>query len=85
MKNNLKGVRSGFQAQTEILNNKAERMEIKELKGDELDPAVLPCADPGFRKTLNQGIALRKEFLTRMMKKAFPFWWLWKMRGETRK
>ena len=44
-------------------------MEIKELKGDELDLAVLPCADPGFRKTLNQGIALRKDFLRKMMKK----------------
>ena len=58
VKNNLKGVRSGFQAHTEILNNKAEKMEIKELREDELDSAVLPCADPGFRKTLDQGIAL---------------------------
>jgi hypothetical protein len=44
-------------------------MKIRELKEDELDLAVLPCADPGFRKTLNQGIALRKEFLRKMMKK----------------
>jgi hypothetical protein len=44
-------------------------MQIRELKEDELDLAVLPCADPGFRTTLNQGIALRKEFLKRMMKK----------------
>jgi GNAT superfamily N-acetyltransferase len=44
-------------------------MEIRELREDELDLAVLPCADPGFRKTLNQGIALRKEFLRKMMKK----------------
>lgn len=44
-------------------------METRELKEDELDLAVLPCADPGFRKTLNQGIALRKDFLRKMMKK----------------
>jgi GNAT superfamily N-acetyltransferase len=42
-------------------------MEIRELRQDELDLAVLPCADPGFRKTLNQGIALRREFLRNMM------------------
>jgi GNAT superfamily N-acetyltransferase len=44
-------------------------MEIRELKEDELDLAVLPCVDPGFRKTLKQGMALRKEFLRKMMKK----------------
>jgi GNAT superfamily N-acetyltransferase len=41
-------------------------MEIRELKADELDYAVLPCVDPGFRKTLGQGMSMRKEFLKRM-------------------
>jgi len=41
-------------------------MEIKELKADELDYAVFPCVDPGFRKTMKQGISKRKEFLKRM-------------------
>jgi GNAT superfamily N-acetyltransferase len=44
-------------------------MEIRELKKDELDFAVLPCVDPGFRKTLKQGMNLRKHFLKRMMRK----------------
>jgi GNAT superfamily N-acetyltransferase len=44
-------------------------MEIRELREDELDLAVLPCADPGFRRTLNQGMALRREFLRKMMGK----------------
>ena len=44
-------------------------METRELKEDELDSAILPCVDPTFRKTLNDGMTLRKEFLTRMMKK----------------
>jgi GNAT superfamily N-acetyltransferase len=43
-------------------------MEIRELKIDELDYAVLPCVDPGFRKTLKQGMNLRKEFLRKMQK-----------------
>ncbi len=43
-------------------------MQIKEIKEDELDFAVLPCADPGFRKTLKQGMALRKEFLKKKMR-----------------
>jgi GNAT superfamily N-acetyltransferase len=41
-------------------------MEIRELKADELDYAILPCVDPGFRRTLRQGMNLRKEFLKRM-------------------
>jgi hypothetical protein len=41
-------------------------MEIRELKEDELDLAILPCVDPGFRKTLKQGMALRKEFLKKI-------------------
>jgi GNAT superfamily N-acetyltransferase len=41
-------------------------MEIRELKADELDYAVLPCVDPSFRVTLGQGMNLRKEFLKRM-------------------
>jgi GNAT superfamily N-acetyltransferase len=41
-------------------------MEIRELRADELDYAVLPCVDPGFRRTLRQGMNLRKEFLKRM-------------------
>jgi GNAT superfamily N-acetyltransferase len=45
-------------------------MEIRELREDEVDLAVLPCVDPGFRKTLNQGMALRKEFLKKMMKRS---------------
>jgi GNAT superfamily N-acetyltransferase len=44
-------------------------MEIRELKKDELDLAILPCVDPGFRKTLKQGMALRKEFLKKKMGK----------------
>jgi GNAT superfamily N-acetyltransferase len=44
-------------------------MQIRELKEDELDFAVLPCVDPGFRKTLKQGMALRKEFLKKKMRK----------------
>jgi GNAT superfamily N-acetyltransferase len=44
-------------------------MEIKELKEDELDLAVLPCVDPNFRRTLKQGMALRKEFLRKKMRK----------------
>ena len=44
-------------------------MEIRELREDELDMAVLPCVDPGFRKTLKQGMALRKEFLKKKMRK----------------
>jgi GNAT superfamily N-acetyltransferase len=44
-------------------------MEIKELKIDELDYAVLPCVDPNFRKTLKQGMNLRKKFLKKMQKK----------------
>jgi hypothetical protein len=44
-------------------------MEIRELKADELDIAILPCVDPGFRKTLKQGMALRREFLKKMMGK----------------
>ena len=44
-------------------------MEIRELEKDELDYAVLPCVDPGFRKTLKQGMSLRKEFLKRMKMK----------------
>jgi GNAT superfamily N-acetyltransferase len=43
-------------------------MEIRELKIDELDYAVLPCVDPGFRRTLGQGMSLREEFLKRMSK-----------------
>ncbi len=41
-------------------------MEIRELKADELDYAVLPCVDSGFRKTLKQGMDLRKKFLKKM-------------------
>lgn len=41
-------------------------MEIRELETPELDYAVLPCVDPGFRKTLKQGMNLRLEFLKRM-------------------
>jgi len=41
-------------------------MEIRELRTDELDYAVLPCVDPGFRVTLGQGMSLRKEFLKKM-------------------
>jgi GNAT superfamily N-acetyltransferase len=44
-------------------------MEIRELKKDELDFAVLPCADPSFRKTLKQGMSLRKEFLIKKLRK----------------
>jgi hypothetical protein len=44
-------------------------MKIRELKKDELDFAVLPCVDPNFRKTLKQGMSLRKEFLRKMMRK----------------
>lgn len=44
-------------------------LEIRKLKKDELDFAVLPCVDPGFRRTLKQGMALRKEFLSKMMRK----------------
>jgi GNAT superfamily N-acetyltransferase len=43
-------------------------MEIRELKADELDYAVLPCVDPNFRGTLKRGMNLRKEFLKRMNK-----------------
>lgn len=43
-------------------------MEIRELKTDELDYAVLPCVDPGFRKTMKQGMSLRAEFLKKMKK-----------------
>ncbi|KPK76787.1 MAG: hypothetical protein AMJ89_03525 [candidate division Zixibacteria bacterium SM23_73] len=43
-------------------------MEIRELKEDELDSAVLPCVDPGFRRTLKQGMTLRKEFVKKMMR-----------------
>ena len=43
-------------------------MKIRELKTDELDYAVLPCVDPGFRRTMKQGISLRREFLKRMKK-----------------
>jgi GNAT superfamily N-acetyltransferase len=43
-------------------------MEIRELKTDELDYAVLPCVDPGFRKTMKQGMSLRAEFLRKMKK-----------------
>lgn len=41
-------------------------MEIRKLEIDELDYAVLPCVDPGFRKTLKQGMNLRTEFLKKM-------------------
>lgn len=41
-------------------------MEIRELGSDELDYAVLPCVDPGFRKTLKQGMNLRLQFLEKM-------------------
>jgi ribosomal protein S18 acetylase RimI-like enzyme len=41
-------------------------MEIRELGADELDYAVLPCVDPGFRKTLKQGMNLRLQFLKKM-------------------
>ncbi|MFQ6031539.1 MAG: GNAT family N-acetyltransferase [Candidatus Zixiibacteriota bacterium] len=44
-------------------------MQIRKLKKDELDLAILPCVDPGFRKTLKQGMALRKEFLKKKMRK----------------
>jgi hypothetical protein len=44
-------------------------MEIRELKEDELDLAILPCVDPGFRKTLKQGMVLRKEFLKKKIRK----------------
>jgi GNAT superfamily N-acetyltransferase len=44
-------------------------MEIRELKKNELDFAVLPCVDPGFRRTLKEGTSLRKEFLRKMMRK----------------
>lgn len=43
-------------------------MEIRELGSDELDYAVLPCVDPGFRKTLKQGMNLRQQFLKKMKK-----------------
>ena len=43
-------------------------MEIRELEINELDYAVLPCVDPGFRRTMKQGINLRAEFLKRMKK-----------------
>lgn len=43
-------------------------MEIRELKIDELDYAVLPCIDPNYRKTLKQGMNLRKGFLKKMQK-----------------
>ncbi|KPL01248.1 MAG: hypothetical protein AMJ91_00945 [candidate division Zixibacteria bacterium SM23_73_3] len=43
-------------------------MEIRELETDELDYAVLPCVDPGFKRTMKQGISLRKEFLMKMKK-----------------
>jgi len=43
-------------------------MEIRELKTDELDYAVLPCVDPGFRKTMKQEMSLRAEFLRKMKK-----------------
>lgn len=44
-------------------------MEIRELKIDEVDYAVLPCVDPGFRRTLKQGMILRKGFLKKMHKR----------------
>jgi hypothetical protein len=44
-------------------------MEIRKLKEDELDFAILPCVDSNFRKTLKQGMSLRKEFLRKMMRK----------------
>jgi len=44
-------------------------MQIRELKKDEFDFATIPGADPGFRKTLKQGMSLRKEFLKKMMEK----------------
>jgi hypothetical protein len=44
-------------------------IEVRELKEDELDLAVLPCVDPGFRKTLKQGMVLRKEFLKKKIRK----------------
>jgi len=45
-----------------------QRMEIRELRENELDLAVLPCVDPGFRRTLKQGMVLRKEFVKKMMR-----------------
>jgi len=44
-------------------------MEIRELKEAEFDFAILPCVDPNFRKTLKQGMSLRKEFLRKKSKK----------------
>ncbi len=44
-------------------------MQIRELRKDEFDFATIPGADPGFRKTLKQGMSLRKEFLKKMMAK----------------
>lgn len=38
-------------------------MEIRELKANELDCAVLPCVDPGFRRIMKQGMDFRKDFL----------------------
>jgi len=38
-------------------------MEIRELETDELEYGVLPCVDPGFRRTMKQGITLRRGFL----------------------
>lgn len=60
-------------------------MEIRELKKDELDLAVLPCVDPNFRKTLKQGMALRREFLEKKIRKGLSILVTLEDQGEKEK
>jgi GNAT superfamily N-acetyltransferase len=60
-------------------------MEIRELRKDELDLAILPCVDPGFRKTLKQGMTLRKEFLRKKMRKGLSILVALEDQGEKEK
>jgi GNAT superfamily N-acetyltransferase len=60
-------------------------METRELKETESDFAILPCVDPGFRKTLKQGMALRKKFLKKMMGKGLSILVALEDQGEKEK